>query len=1182
MKLSLPVRLLLIVFAISTNAAAQQQSNKTLLWRISGNGLQTPSYLYGTMHLKDRRLFFFGDSVYKSLEASQGFAMELDPDAMMDSLYSKISEADTTSLLRKIIEAKEYKKVAKKLEKRFGMPADKITRKQLTQERDKWYYKNHKADDMQSAMDMYLYNIAHRQGKWVGGIEDVNDQMGILDEVGKDININEYLDDDIDVKRTSYLDNMVALYTDQDIDKLDTIFNSPQYTKTKDILLLHRNVKMAQRMDSLAKIRNSFFAVGAAHLPGDEGLIKLLQRKGFTVTPVFSSKKIAPEKYTYTAKEIPWIKFYEPDSAYTVEMPGKAGDLNALNGEVKFKVYADLATNNVYMTGYSFYAINETMDEMVTRMVNSFLAKGFIKTGDKKIFNKTIPGREIDALMGTISYRLQVFPFTDKVFVLMAGAEKKENLFSADVEKFIASFNMNASLAVKHNDWVSYRDTLLCFQGVFPKKPIINKIPSPQENRNVQTITFTSMDLANASYYMVAINEASKGFVMSTDSAVFEAKLEYYRSAKSLITDIRKFNYEGYGAMSFSAQTKQSNVEVVSKLLIICRGNKTYNVAVITQKGREDYPDAANFFRSFKLSNYNDLGWSANESNGGSFVTWSPAPFEKILPDTTGLSASELAQKLAENKKVIELVAYDKFASTTCNIHIYPAPKYYSAPSDSMFLDEQLRTYYSDTSTTFAKENPGRFDSLIFQKQISNGGVKGYEIIVKNGAKSYYKRIRILPHGDSSYHLFILAPYADIFSKANNKFFEDFRFKNENLPSAILKNKIPLAVEDLESKDSATKAGALTELADAAFTTADLAVLHNAFLKKYTFDTTAYKTVNQVLADAITSVNDTATISFIKSNFSNAVKDIPALQSPMLLMLANQHNSRAVQVLKEYLFRYSSGVENINAIVSALTDSLQLAQHLFPEAAEYFGDTFIGAGMISLAAQLLDSNLLQKDIWISNEAGVLTTAQNQLKKLQHNDYLAYSSQIINALEHINNKQAIQILNGFMAAKPLYTKQDALIALMKLKQPVPAGEIRKLAVDKGYRTYFYKALQTAGYQKMFTPEFLGQQQFAAAYLYNMAMDDDTDDASLTFLMEKVYSVNGVQKRFYLFKILFTYESGKESHLAISGPFNADKKVVLVGDEGENQKIFYEEKFSAATINKLVDKYITNYKLGLEKK
>lgn len=164
---------IILASLIFQSSVAQKITSKTLLWRISGNGLQKPSYLYGTMHLKDRRLFFFGDSVYKNIQSSDGFAMEIDPAEMMDSVFSKLSERDTTSLLRKALDKREYAALSGKLEKKLGIPADKITRKKLIEYRNNWYKKIRKKDDMQTFVDIYLYDLARKQGKWIGGIEDV-------------------------------------------------------------------------------------------------------------------------------------------------------------------------------------------------------------------------------------------------------------------------------------------------------------------------------------------------------------------------------------------------------------------------------------------------------------------------------------------------------------------------------------------------------------------------------------------------------------------------------------------------------------------------------------------------------------------------------------------------------------------------------------------------------------------------------------------------------------------------------------------------------------------------------------------------------------------------------------------------------------------------------------------------
>jgi len=61
-----------------------------LLWRISGNRLQKPSYLFGTMHLNDKRLFRFDDSVYRAIEKTEGLAIEVNPDEMAAYFVNKM------------------------------------------------------------------------------------------------------------------------------------------------------------------------------------------------------------------------------------------------------------------------------------------------------------------------------------------------------------------------------------------------------------------------------------------------------------------------------------------------------------------------------------------------------------------------------------------------------------------------------------------------------------------------------------------------------------------------------------------------------------------------------------------------------------------------------------------------------------------------------------------------------------------------------------------------------------------------------------------------------------------------------------------------------------------------------------------------------------------------------------
>ena len=78
--------LLLFSGLLGIAPAGAQQAEKTLLWRISGNGMPRPSYLFGTLHLKAKKLFNFPDSLYTAIDNTEVFALEINPDSMSNML----------------------------------------------------------------------------------------------------------------------------------------------------------------------------------------------------------------------------------------------------------------------------------------------------------------------------------------------------------------------------------------------------------------------------------------------------------------------------------------------------------------------------------------------------------------------------------------------------------------------------------------------------------------------------------------------------------------------------------------------------------------------------------------------------------------------------------------------------------------------------------------------------------------------------------------------------------------------------------------------------------------------------------------------------------------------------------------------------------------------------------------
>jgi uncharacterized protein YbaP (TraB family) len=113
----------LISFAF--NALSQQKPHYSLLWRISGKGLTQPSYLFGTMHVKDKRAFNFSDSVMLALQQCRHFALEVHPDTVMKELYNLIANNDTLRNIDKLLSKEEYEQLSNKFKRRYGYPMGK-------------------------------------------------------------------------------------------------------------------------------------------------------------------------------------------------------------------------------------------------------------------------------------------------------------------------------------------------------------------------------------------------------------------------------------------------------------------------------------------------------------------------------------------------------------------------------------------------------------------------------------------------------------------------------------------------------------------------------------------------------------------------------------------------------------------------------------------------------------------------------------------------------------------------------------------------------------------------------------------------------------------------------------------------------------------------------------------------
>lgn len=277
---------LLSVNFITATAQHKSIGNENgLLWEVSGNGLSKPSYITGTFHILCSKDFDLKPKVLKALDKSDNFVMEInytDPGEMtaLQKMYQndkKISDQLSSN------EAKELDRILSD----YGTNLEKINN---SSPQALYALLSMKAVPCPQteikSYELELLQNALKGKKNIKGLEKVNDQM-------KSIN------DAYDLKATIaqlklgneykiLFGKMIEAFKNEDAQSLYTLFKDERFMNAQQekAMLTDRNKNWVQTMPEIMKTGSSFFAVGGSHLMGENGIIPLLQAKGYTVKPV--------------------------------------------------------------------------------------------------------------------------------------------------------------------------------------------------------------------------------------------------------------------------------------------------------------------------------------------------------------------------------------------------------------------------------------------------------------------------------------------------------------------------------------------------------------------------------------------------------------------------------------------------------------------------------------------------------------------------------------------------------------------------------------------------------------------------------------------------------------------------------------------------------------------------------
>jgi uncharacterized protein len=272
---------------------APTKDENALLWTISGENLKDTSYLYGTIHMIEKKDFLMTNDTKAAFGKSDQVAFEIDMDQMSNftvlfSLLGQVMMKDGMTL-DKLLSKEDYQLVKTHFED-MGLPMVMFRKVKPM------FLSTMASGDMTGGIggeksdivsyEMEFMQMAKDQEKPVFGLEY---QMSVFDSIPyKDQ--AEMLVESVKSEKggSDEFAEMVKLYTNQDIVGMQSMFkgDTEGLGRFEDIFLKNRNLNWIPIIEKMMMEKPTFFAVGAGHLGGSIGVIALLREAGYVLTPV--------------------------------------------------------------------------------------------------------------------------------------------------------------------------------------------------------------------------------------------------------------------------------------------------------------------------------------------------------------------------------------------------------------------------------------------------------------------------------------------------------------------------------------------------------------------------------------------------------------------------------------------------------------------------------------------------------------------------------------------------------------------------------------------------------------------------------------------------------------------------------------------------------------------------------
>lgn len=296
----------LLFFLSFVAASAQQKPNSipekldnSLLWELSGKGIKK-SYIFGTIHMISEKDFFMDDKTMNAIKKCKKMVMEIDisQSLQMGIKLMTLSGMKGGKTLADFVSPEDYQMVKTYFEKEAKSTEAKMLPFEMIEKWKPMLLQSFLYQDMiegtMKSYEMELLSIGSERKMKFDGLETVEDQVNVFEKIPYADQAKALVELIKEIKKDSgsgkaEFKKLLDLYLAQDIDGMvkmsgEEFFGDLENGEAE--LLTNRNQKWIPKIKAMSKDSPTFYAVGAAHLGGPNGVIRLLMQEGYTLKPL--------------------------------------------------------------------------------------------------------------------------------------------------------------------------------------------------------------------------------------------------------------------------------------------------------------------------------------------------------------------------------------------------------------------------------------------------------------------------------------------------------------------------------------------------------------------------------------------------------------------------------------------------------------------------------------------------------------------------------------------------------------------------------------------------------------------------------------------------------------------------------------------------------------------------------